>query len=102
MPRVFFAYFLRDPGAAHEFGERIEADVKPAALGEESVLSWNLHRSVDWPGSSENRPDFVCVVDVTDLRAWSDGASDSIAGTHGGLADLVKRIAMTVTVETGG
>jgi hypothetical protein len=51
------------------------------------------------PGSSDDRPDFVCVVDVTDLRAWSDGASDSIVATHGGLGGLVKRIAMTVTAD---
>ncbi|HUA44059.1 MAG TPA: hypothetical protein VMA77_02450 [Solirubrobacteraceae bacterium] len=44
----------------------------------------------------------MCVVDVTDLRAWTDGASESIARTHGGLADLAKRIAMTVTVDPGG
>ena len=98
MPRVFFSYHLRDPAAADEFVERIEAEVEPAALGQESVLGWRLHRSLDWPGSSDDRADFVCVVDVSDLRAWSE-ASESIASTHGALTALVKRITMTVTSE---
>jgi hypothetical protein len=42
------------------------------------------------------------MVDITDLRVWSDGASNSIARTHGGLNDIVKRIAMAVTVDPGG
>jgi hypothetical protein len=50
-------------------------------------------------GSHDDRPDFVCVVDITDLRAWSDGAADSIVATHGGLGGLVTRIAMTVTAD---
>jgi hypothetical protein len=82
--------------------ERITTEVKPAALAEESVLEWKLHRSVDWPGSSDDRPDFVCVVDITDLRVWSDGASDSIVKTHGALNDLVRRIALTVTTDPAG
>jgi hypothetical protein len=102
MPRVFFMYYLRDPAASSEFIERAEREVAPAALGEESVLDWKLHRSLDWPGSSDDRPDFVCVVDITDLRVWSDGASDSITKTHGGLNDIVRRIAMTVTADPGG
>jgi hypothetical protein len=99
MPRVFFSYYLADAGAAEEFVRRITAEVAPAALGEETVLDWRLHRALDWPGSSDDRPDFVCVVDITDLQAWSDGAADSIVATHGGLAALVKRIAMTVTAD---
>jgi len=76
--------------------------VAPAARSEQSVLDWKLHRKLDWPGSSDDEPDFVCVVDITDLRVWSDGASDSIARTHGALGDLVERIAMTVTADPSG
>jgi hypothetical protein len=99
MPRIFFSYYLVDAGAAEEFVRRVASEVAPAARGEESVLDWRLHRTLDWPGSSDHRPDFVCVVDITDLRAWSAGAADSIVSTHGGLGDLVKRIAMTVTAD---
>jgi hypothetical protein len=101
-PRVFFSYSLRDPAEADQFIERINREVAPAALAEETVLDWKLHRSLDWPGSSDDRPDFVCVVDIADLRVWSDGASDSITRTLGGLSDLVRRIAMTVTADPGG
>ena len=102
MPRVFFSYYLKNPTAPDRFVERIEREVEPAALAEETVLDWKLHRRLDWPGSSDDGPDFVCAVDVTDLLGWSDGASDSIAKTHGGLNDLVRRIAMTVTADPGG
>lgn len=99
MPRVFFSYYLRDPTAADDFLTRMEAHVAPAARGDESVADWKLHRSIDWPGSSDDGPDFVCVVDVTNLRLWGDGASDSVVRTHGALFDVVKRIAMTVTED---
>jgi hypothetical protein len=99
MPRIFFSYYLADAGATEEFLRRIASEVAHAARGEESVLGWSLHRTVDWPGSSDQRPDFVCVVDITDLRAWSTGAAESIVATHSGLGGLVKRIAMTVTAD---
>jgi hypothetical protein len=102
MPRVFFSYYLSDPAAADTLANRLETEVGPAARGEESVLNWKLHRTLDWPGSTEDEPDFVCVVDITDLRVWSDGASDSIARTHGALSGLVKRITMTVTADASG
>jgi hypothetical protein len=102
MPTVFFSYYLRDPTESDQFIERINREVAPAALAEETVVDWTLHRSLDWPGSSDDRPDFVCVVDVTDLRAWSGGAADSITSTHGGLNDLVRRITMIVTADPGG
>ena len=102
MPRVFFYYYLRDPAQADEFTRRMWHEVAPAALGEQTVIDWKLHRSLDWPGSSDDRPDFVSVVDISDLQFWSDGASESITRTHGRLTNLVKRIAMTVTADSGG
>jgi hypothetical protein len=101
MPRVFFSYYLHDPAAADALVERLETNVEPAARGEQSVLDWKLHRKLDWPGSSDDEPDFVCVVDIADVRLWSR-ASDSIASAHGALGDLVKRIAMTVTANASG
>lgn len=97
MPRVFFSYYLSDSGTAERFVDAMHDQVAPAARAEQSVLAWNLHRTLDWPGSSGDEPDFVCVVDISDLRRWSDEASDSIVRTHGALNDLVARIAMTVT-----
>ncbi|MBV9310377.1 MAG: hypothetical protein JOZ73_06080 [Solirubrobacterales bacterium] len=102
MPRVFFSYYLRDPERADEFATKMQEEVAPAAFAEESVLDWKLHRSLDWPGSSDDRPDFVSVADITDLRLWAGGASDSILTTHGALGDLVKRISMTVTDDFDG
>jgi hypothetical protein len=102
MPRVFFSYYLADPTTADVFVERIETEVAPAARAEESVLDWKLHQTLDWPGTTDDEPDFVCVVDITDLRVWSDGTSDSIARTHGALGGLVKRLAMTVTTDASG
>jgi hypothetical protein len=102
MPRVFFSYYLRDGAAVDLLFERLKTQVAPAARGEVSVLDWKLHRKLDWPGSTDNEPDFVCVVDIADLRVWSERASDSIVSTHGGLGDLVERIAMTVTADPSG
>ena len=101
MPRVFYSYYLSDSGAAEPFVEAMRTDVGPAAIAEETVLNWSLHRTLEWPGSSDDAPEFVCVVDVADLRTWSDTASDSIGRTHGALTRLVKRITMTVTDDVG-
>jgi hypothetical protein len=97
LPRVFFHFYLRDDVEAPAFEGSMLGGVRPAALAEESVLSWSLHRTVDWPGSSAEGPDYVSVVDVTDLDVWSDGAAESIESTHDALAPFVRRIAMTVT-----
>jgi hypothetical protein len=99
MPTVFFAYFLKDAASGEEFEHRILRDVAPRALAEETVEAWNLHRTTGWPGSSDDAPDFICVVDVADLDLWSLDASASISETHGGLGPLVRRIAMFVTVD---
>ena len=99
MPRVFFSYYLSDPGAADRFVHAMTEHVAPAARAEESVLAWNLHRTLDWPGSSDDEPNFVCVVDIADLQRWSDETSDSIMRTHGALRGFLKRIAMTVTED---
>jgi hypothetical protein len=102
MPRVFFSYHLRDGAAVDALLEWLNTQVAPAARGEASVLDWKLHRKLDWPGSTDNEPDFVCVVDIAELRAWSEHASNSIVSTHGSLGDLVERIAMTVTADPSG
>jgi len=70
MPKVFFSYYLRDADQADEFATRMLEVVEPAASAEEAVLGWTLHRSLDWPGGSDDRADFVSVADVTDLRRW--------------------------------
>ena len=98
MPTVFFSYFLHDAVIAEEFEERILRDVAPRARAEESVERWTLRRVTGWPGSSDDAPDYICVVEVSDLGLWSSDASASISETHGLLGPLARRIAMTVTV----
>jgi hypothetical protein len=83
MPTVFFSYFLHATVLAEEFEERILRDVAPRARAEESVERWTLHPANGWPGSSEDAPDYICVVEVSDLQLWSSGASASISETHG-------------------
>lgn len=99
MSRVFFSYFLRDAASAEEFERQILRDVAPDALAHQTVQGWTLHRTMPWAGGSFASPDYVCVVDVTDVRRWSEEASDSIVVTHGGLGPLVKKIDMAVTDE---
>jgi hypothetical protein len=73
MPTIFFSYFLHDAAIAEDFEERILRDVAPRARAEESVESWTLHSAQGWPRSSDDAPDYVCVVDVADLELWSSG-----------------------------
>jgi hypothetical protein len=101
MSIVFFSYFLQDGASGEEFEQRIMADVAPAARAHESVLDWRLHRTVPWPGSSDEGADYVSVAEVTGLPAWSADAAESIAHTHAKLRDLVRRITMTATDEVG-
>jgi hypothetical protein len=102
MATVFFSYFLAEGISGEDFERRILAEVAPVALAEESVLDWRLHRTIDWPGSSDAGADYVCLVCVTDLPAWSEGAPESVMQTHGALSDLVHRITMTVTSRVAG
>lgn len=99
MPTVFFSYCLHDAVRAEDFEERILREVAPRARAEESVESWTLHRVNGWPGSSDDAPEYICVVEVSDLGLWSSDASASISETHGSLGPLARSIAMTVTVE---
>jgi hypothetical protein len=96
MARVFFNYYLRDGASGEAFEDAILSGVKPVATAAEGVLGWSLHRTVDWPGSSAEKPDYVSVVDVSDLDLWADDAADSIVSTHGALSPFLVRIAMTV------
>ena len=69
------------------------------AVHEESVKRWTLHRTEVWLGSSDDAPEYICVVDVADVDRWSSDASASIVESHGSLGSLVRRIAMAVTVD---
>lgn len=99
MPTVFFSYSLHADTDAAQFERQILTDVAPRALAEESVQQWLLHRVTPWPGASEDAPDYVCVVDVGDLRSWSAQAAGSIAESHGDLGGLVARISMVVSED---
>lgn len=55
-----------------------------------------LHRTEPWPGGSDGVPDYICVVEVTDLSLWSAGAAESIIESHGSLGSLVQEIGMVV------
>lgn len=96
---VFFSYFLRQGVDPAEFEQQILREVRPAALAENSVNTWTLHRTIAAPGTSEDSPSYVCVVEINDLTYWSESASESILATHGGLGSMVSRIALTVTTE---
>ena len=98
MPTVFLSYYLHDRSTLEDFEGHIFRDVAPRAMAEESVEAWTLHRIRSGPGGSEDAPDYICVVEVSDLRLWSSDASPSVAESHGSLGPLTRRIAMAVTV----
>lgn len=100
MATVFFLYVLGAGSDPAEFERRIMADVAPRALAEESVAGWTLHRGEPWPGTSDDGPDYVCVVEVESLERWAHGTAESISESHGGLGPLVHRIQMVVAGAT--
>ena len=97
MASVFFHYFLRDGASAEEFEQQILGHVAPRALAEQSVENWSLHRNGRWPGSSDHAPDYICVVEVGDLRLWSSDAAESITESHGTLRPWAREIDMVVS-----